>query len=50
MADAASASKDSKTVGKKKSSMAAAGAEIIAQPTKLKIKEKDPLQKQVFNN
>ena len=46
MADATSTSNPEikkKVVGKKKSSIAAAGAEIVAAPTKLKLKEKDPL-------
>jgi len=48
--DAAAASGDAKKgLSKKVSTMAAAGADIIAPP-KLKLKEKDPLQKQVFHS
>lgn len=47
----ASAAKDKKSAtGSKKSSMASAGAEIMAPPPKLKLREKDPLQQEVFNS
>ena len=39
-----------KVVGKKKSSMAAAGAEVIAAPAKMRLKDKDPLQNTVFQS
>ena len=42
--------KETKPVGKKPSGLAAAGAEIVQPAPKLKIKEKDALQKKVFNS
>ena len=45
----ASEAKEGKTVGKKKSSLAAAGAEMMAPPAKMKLKDLDPLQKTVLN-
>ena len=39
-----------KVVGKKKSSMATAGAELIAAPAKMRLKDKDPLQNTVFQS
>ena len=52
MATAAAAAADGaakKSITKKGSSLAAAGAEIVTQP-KLKLKEKDDLQKKVFHS
>ena len=46
----AAAEATSPSVTAKKSSIAQAGADIVAPPARIKIKAKDPLQKQVFRD
>ncbi len=47
---ATEAPKETKPLAKKPSGLAAAGAEIVQPAPKLKIKEKDPLQKKVIQS